>query len=141
MSKEVKIALIGFAGAVIAAIIGGLFVLYSVSSNQTANNPTPVPKATAGETLSEFCLFVQAGGLDTAYKVYSDKLKSTVSPSQFNEMWSKNLTKCTTNITNSTDTSATGTIATTEFSSGQNTSYHVTLIKDSNGYWRIDSIQ
>ncbi len=138
MSKEVRIALIGVAGAIIAAIIGGLFALHSAS---TSNTPTPVPKATASETLSEFCLLVQAHGLDPAYQLYSTNLKSSVSPAQFDDMWNKTLSNCTTNLTNSTDTTATGTIATTEFPSGQTRSYDVTLIKDNNGYWRIDSIK
>ena len=141
MSRELKIALIGVAGAIIAALIGGAFLLYNTSHPPPPPTPTPVAKATPAETLSAFCLLVQAGGLDTAYKLYSDKLKSTVSPAQFNNTWSKSLSKCTTNITNSTETSATGTIATTEFPSGQNASYSVTLTKDSNGNWRIDSIQ
>ena len=141
MSREVKIALIGVAGAIIAAIIGGAFLLYNTSHTPPPPTPTPAPKPTPAETLSAFCLFVQAGGLDTAYKLYSDKLKSTVSPEQFNNTWGKTLSKCTTNITNSTETSATGTIATTEFPSGQMVSYNVTLSKDSNGDWRIDRIE
>jgi hypothetical protein len=139
MSKEVRIALIGVAGAIIAAIIGGLFALHSASTSTPT--PTPVPKATASETLSEFCLLVQAHGLDTAYQLYSTNLKSSVSPAQFDDIWNKSLSNCTTNLTNSTDTTATGTIATTEFPSGQTRSYDVTLIKDNNGYWRIDSIK
>lgn len=141
MSKEAKIALIGFAGAILAAIIGGLFLLYNTSVSQSTSKSTPVPTATADQTLSEFCLFIQAGGRDTAYKLYSDKLKSQVSPTQFNDMWSKTFSNCTTNITKSSDTNAMGTIATTEFSTGQNMSYNVTLVKDNNGFWRIDSIQ
>ncbi len=142
MSREMKIALIGFAGAILAAIIGGLFLLYSsLASTHPADTPTPTPHATAAETLSIFCLYVQAHGLDTAYKLYSDNLKSQVSPTQFNITWSKALSNCTTNVTSSSDSTAMGTISTTDFNSGQNTTYTVTLIKDSNGYWRIDSIQ
>jgi len=143
MSKEAKIALIGFAGAILAAIIGGLFLLYNTSIIQSTNNPTPtpVPKATVAQTLSEFCLLIQAGGRDSAYELYSDNLKSQVSPTQFNDMWSKTFSNCTTNITKSSDTNAMGTTAATEFPSGQNSSYNVTLVKGNNGFWRIDSIQ
>jgi len=141
MNREMKIALISFAGAILAAIIGGLFLLYTSStSTHPQDTPTPTPHATAAQTLSEFCLLIQAHGLDPAYMLYSDNLKSKVSPTQFNATWSKTLSNCTTTITNSSDTNPMGTIATTEFPSSQNTSYNVTLVKDNKGFWRINSI-
>ena len=151
MSKETKIALIGgicaILAAIIGAVIGGYFLLRSTASPSTGNiAPTPTVASTPDNTLSNFCLLIRANGLDYAYRLYSPNLQKTVSPSDFHQKWSNTLSSCISSITSSSDTSAKGTITTTEFSSGQTQTYNVTLMKDNsndtrNGYWLIDSIQ
>src|SRR5436305_4743316 len=49
MSKEIKIALIGAVATVLAAIIGGIFLLNNQSANQHSASPTssPVPITSA----------------------------------------------------------------------------------------------
>lgn len=151
MSKETKVALISgiFAilAAIIGAVIGGYFLLRSNGSSSTSNvTATPTVASTPDNTLSSFCLLIRANGLDYAYRLYSSNLQKTVTPTDFHEKWGKTLSSCISSIASSSDSSAKGTISTTEFPSGQMQTYNVTLIKDNSndsrhGYWLIDSVQ
>lgn len=123
-----------------------IWQLFPSARQLVGANPTPTPTlvtATPNGTLTAFCQLVRAAGSDYAYtSLTSDNFRSHVSRQQFNQQWgfSNNpLTSCIPSIVSSSDTTATGTIATQTFSSQQNQMYNVTLVKK-NGQWEIDSM-
>jgi hypothetical protein len=103
---------------------------------------------TPSGALEQFCNHLDSGGMQDAYNVYSSHLKSQISLDQFTDIWTKNPAhNCTSNISTSSDTSASGLIHTTRtvLKTGggfetDSTDYQVTLVTN-NGIWQIDSWQ
>jgi len=115
MSKEVKVALIGAAATIIAAIIGGIFLLRSVSGSTvvvptaTTSGPSPTmitPPTTetqpsqvtpqsghmdvngAVSTLSTFCQDISAGAMQWAYNLTSQDYRNQHSVDDFSTQFS-----------------------------------------------------
>lgn len=115
MSKEVKVALIGAAATLIAAVISGVFLLRSVSGS-TAGAPTSVPSSTvitqpatgtqssqvaplpgktpqadingAVSTIDSFCQDIGAGAMQWAYNLTSQNYRSQHSIDDFSNQFS-----------------------------------------------------
>ncbi len=111
MSKEVKVALVGAAATIVAAIIGGIFLLRSVSgpstnpSDNTSTATVPMytpqpggmtpsitqpPQVTRGvdptgatSTIDSFCQFVNSGAIQQAYNLTSSNYQSQIDVGQF----------------------------------------------------------
>ena len=118
MSKEVKVALIGAAATLIAAIIGGIFLLRSVSGSPTvvptATTNAPVtttitPPATEAQpsqvtslpgqtptvdvngavsTLDTFCQDISAGAMQWAYNLTSQNYRNQQTIDDFSNQFS-----------------------------------------------------
>ncbi|MBV9230425.1 MAG: hypothetical protein JOZ18_14035 [Chloroflexi bacterium] len=109
----------------------------------------PIPGlSTPKEVLSTYCTHLRSGDSATAYDQYSDKLKSQITASDFVQK-NKFVSNCIGNISNTSAQSAKGTVTVTaepfdtttaQPPSSTTTDYDVTLIKDSNGDWKIDSM-
>ncbi len=133
--------------AIFAFLIWQLFpsVRQMIPGLAAAPTPTPSLTATPAQSLTSFCALIQANGSSYAYtELYSDHLKQQVTPQQFEQQWSyatKPVSSCIGNISSSSDNSATGTITVQDFPNNQIEVYSVTLIKDQNGQWKIDSMQ
>ncbi|HEX6482944.1 MAG TPA: hypothetical protein VF043_29215 [Ktedonobacteraceae bacterium] len=109
---------------------------------------SPTPQLTPEQVLTHFCKVVQEKQQAEAY--YNDTssgLRSHISLQQFIADWSGNdrtfflLLECTPQITSSSDSSVTATVVTQEFYTRQVQTYRFSLIKDSNGDWKIDNYQ
>lgn len=135
----------------VVALIGG--VAWFVSNNHISIpgwGSDPLKQelyGTPADALKQFCIHLGSGDSQGAYDVYSSHLKSQVSPDQFNTMWGgTDAGGCTSNITFSSDTSATGMIHTTHsgLANGSfvttTTDYNVKLVTN-DGIWQIDDVQ
>ncbi len=114
MSNQVKAALIGAAATIIAAIIGGIFLLRSVSGSPTVvptatattmitpqttetqpSQVTPLPGQTppvdvngAVSTLDTFCNDISAGAMQFAYNLTSQNYRNQHSVDDFSNQFS-----------------------------------------------------
>lgn len=101
---------------------------------------------TPANSLKQFCNNLASGSTQGAYDDFSSHLKNTYTLSQFTTDWtgSNNPVQCTSTISTSNASSASGTIVMTHLvlSNGGTTAvtYNVTLVSD-NGIWQIDSWQ
>lgn len=117
-------------------------VIYSVTHNFTSGG-IPGFGNTPDDTLNTFCNDIQSGDSEGAYNQFSSKLKLEEHYAQFQQSWSnKNvLGGCGHDPVTLTGNNATTTLTTADYFTKVQTSYHVTLIKDSNGIWKIDTFQ
>lgn len=135
---------------VFALFMGGVYVVsqnYSFSEHHTLHSNAP------DEVLSGYCFSLQSGDLQGAYNDYSSGLKNQITSTDFVNMWSnRHIDNCVPSISSSSNQQASGTISTSVFPPYSATptngpppditkTYSVMLIKDSNGDWKIDSIQ
>lgn len=162
MSKEVKIALIGAAATILAAIISGIFLLRSISLNQSnsspASNPPPitsnavntpvsnsVTSSTPQQTLTLFCDALKSRDYATQYNLFSSSVQSRASEAQYaaqveqSDSQAGGVTSCIVSNVNQSGSSATGTLSLT-FGNGVTGDEFYTLILE-NGVWKINSIQ
>ncbi len=103
---------------------------------------------TPAKALEQFCNQLAAGNAQGAYDDFSSHLKNTYSLSQFTTDWTGSNTPehCTSTISTSNASSASGTIVITYTVMGnggfstKSATYNVTLVSD-NGIWQIDSWQ
>lgn len=142
------------AGTVICLISISCFLVAGPVYNFVANVITTVTHiSTSGgfsgfgntpdDTLNTFCSDIKSGDSQNAYEQFSNKLQQEESYAQFQQSWSnKNvLGGCGHDPVTLSGNNATTTLTTTDFFTKAQTSYHVTLIKDSNGIWKIDTFQ
>jgi hypothetical protein len=168
MSKDVKVALIGAAATIIAAIIGGIFLLRSVSGSSTTDNKNatatsitttqttgippsgqtpPVDVNGAVSTIDTFCEEISAGAMQFAYNLTSQNYRNQHTVDNFSNQFSNvdisNGSGCLAG--NATVSGSSVAIPLTiHYRIGFQTStshYTATLIQDSQGHsWMIDSI-
>ena len=170
MSKEVKVALIGAAATIIAAIIGGIFLLRSVSGSTTvvptattsapsttetqSSQVTPLPSQTppvdvngAVSTLGTFCQDISAGAMQWAYNLTSQNYRNQHTVDDFSTQFSNvdisNGSGC---LAGNATVSGSNVVIplTIHYRNGFQTStshYTATLIQDPQSHtWAIDSI-
>lgn len=126
-----KLALIG----VLIALIGLLGTWAVVPQVRQALHWDTLPPEQA---LTSFCKSIKSGELNTAYSEYSSLLQKQFPFEVFKQQWKK-IEECTYEISSSSEDHASGSIVTKESGSNQTQTYIVTLIKDNNGNWVIDT--
>lgn len=170
MSKEVKIALIGAAATILAAIISGIFLLRSISLNQSnsspASNPPPitsnavntpvsnpvtssttitVTSSTPQQTLTLFCDALKSRDYATQYNLFSSSVQSRASEAQYAAQVEQSDSQAggvTSCIVSNVNQSGSSATGTLSltFGNGVTGDEFYTLILE-NGVWKINSIQ
>jgi hypothetical protein len=161
MSREVKVAVIGAIATIVAAIIGGIFLLINTSDGQpkpspdntsiidggtTANYTATILNSTGStieETLTNYCQALEQNDAQTAYDQFSSNYKKRYSLSEFQRVLNNannqagGVSQCTySNVQESTSTgSATVTI---ELASGITKTSTFYLIRE-NDVWKIEN--
>jgi hypothetical protein len=121
-------------------IVVALLVVLLVVSVPTFFLVRYITRSTPNKTLDAFCTAVQQGDYQSAYDQFSTRLQQTVSEARFASVLSKDkVNACMHGTTDDTGTSVTNTMKLVHVSKGVNNDI-VTLIKDSNGTWKIDDI-
>lgn len=117
-------------------------VISTVTHNVTSGSMSGFGN-TPNDTLGAFCSDIQSGAYQEAYAQYSNKLQQEQTYAQFQQTWSnKNVGGgCGYDPVQPSSNTATTTLTTTDFFTKAQTSFHVSLIKDSNGNWKIDRFQ
>ncbi len=119
---------------IVLSLIAVVLFLLAVSGYVYLTRSTPQ------KTLDTFCTALAAKDYQTAYNQLSSRAQSGASEASFANSFSHaQVTSCTFGSASESGATATNTI--TFFSStGQHVLEHVTLIKDSNGTWKIDTL-
>jgi hypothetical protein len=118
-------------------VIGAVLVLMCVGFSVLvfANLPTPA------KTLDTFCNALTSGDNHTAYTQFSSSLQSQIPEAAFTQTVSADrIITCTPGTPNESGNGANGTLKLVHRSGATNNDV-VTLIKDSNSDWKIDTLQ
>lgn len=121
------------------------FVANVVSTVTHSSGAASIPGFgnTPDDTLSAFCSDIQSGAYQRGYDQYSSKLQQEQSYANFQQVWSNKDVGggCGHDPVQISGNNANTTLTTTNFFTKAQTNFHVSLTKDSNSNWKIDSFQ